>query len=281
MADGLFAAVLAARRGLVVPKGGTPQFLAPLPVGVLGQPELADLLNRLGIRTLGDFADLPESHVLGRFGADGALCHRVAAGQSGELDNLRLPGAGRRVEEQRAGSGRDRPSAGEPEFWGGVSDTDARAARTLAVVQDLIGADGVVTAHLQGGRGPAQRARFVTWNAREARTGDDAGAPWPGHIPPPAPAVVHPDPLVAELADAGGRPVSVSSRGLLTAVPDRLSVERGPWSTVTSWAGPWPSDERWWSRSRRRSARLQAVTGTAAHLLVVERGQWRVEATYG
>ena len=93
--------------------------------------------------------------------------------------------------------------------------------------------------------------------------------------------MVHPDPLVAELADAGGEPVRVSGRGLLTAVPGRLSVEQGPWSVVTSWAGPWPSDERWWSRSRRRSARLQAVTWAAAHLLVVERGQWRVEATYG
>jgi hypothetical protein len=281
VADGLFAAVVAARSGLVVPNGGTSDFLAPWPVGILGQPELADVLGRLGIRTLGDFAALPEPHVLGRFGADGALCHRVAGGRSGELGDLRLPATGRRVEEQRAGSGRTRSAAGEPEFWGGVSDTDARAVRALAIVQDMIGADGVVTARLQGGRGPAQRARFVTWNAREGHGERDPGAPWPGGIPPPAPAVVHPDPLVAELADADGQPVTVSGRGLLTADPHRLSVEQGPWSAVTSWAGPWPSDERWWSMSRRRSARMQAVTGVAAHLLVVERGQWRVEATYG
>ena len=92
MADGLFAAVLAARRGLIVPPGGTPGFLAPFPVGILGRPELAELLDRLGIRTLGDFAALPESHVLGRFGADGVLCHRVAGGRSGELGDLRQPG---------------------------------------------------------------------------------------------------------------------------------------------------------------------------------------------
>jgi hypothetical protein len=280
VADGLFAAVLAARGGLVVPNGGTPGFLAPLPVGILGQPELTELLDRLGIRTLGEFAALPDPHVLGRFGADGALCHRVAGGRSGELGDLRLPATGRRVAEQRSGR-RTRLAVGEPQFWGGVSDADARAARALAVVQDLVGADGVVTARLQGGRGPAQRARFVTWNDRESGEGGDPGAPWPGRIPPPAPAVVHPDPLVAELADADGRPVTVSGRGLLTAVPDRLSVERGPWSAVTSWAGPWPSDERWWAMSRRRSARIQAVAGVAAHLLVVERGQWRVEATYG
>ena len=281
VADGLFAAVLAARSGLIVPKGKSSDFLAPLPVDLLGQPELADLLGRLGIRTLGEFAALPESHVLGRFGADGVLCHRVAGGRTGELGDLRLPSTARRVDERRAGAGRAPSADGEPEFWGGVSEADNRAARALAAVQDLIGADGVVTARLQGARGPAQRARFVTWNAREGRERPDPGAPWPGQIPPPAPAVVHPDPLVAQLADVGGQPVSVSGRGLLTAVPSRLSVEQGPWWDVTSWAGPWPSDERWWSRSRRRSARLQAVTGAAAHLLVVERGQWRVEATYG
>ena len=33
--------------------------------------------------------------------------------------------------------------------------------------------------------------------------------------------------------------------------------------------------------SRRRSARLQAVAGPDAHLLLAERGRWWVEATYG
>jgi hypothetical protein len=282
VADGLFAAVLAARNHLVVPAGGTPGFLAPFPVGILGHPELAELLDRLGIRTLGDFAALPESHVLGRFGADGVICHQVAGGRSGEPDELRQPLTGRRIDGQRTGGRAAAGTAvGEPGFWGGVRDTDARAARALAAVQDLLGPDGVVTARLQGGRGPAERARFVTWNATEGAEGADLDAPWPGQIPPPAPVVVHPTPLSAELADNDGQPVSVSARGLLTTVPYRLSVEKGPWSTVTAWAGPWPSDERWWSRSRRRSARLQAVIGTEAHLLCVERGRWWVEATYG
>jgi protein ImuB len=92
--------------------------------------------------------------------------------------------------------------------------------------------------------------------------------------------VVHPHPLGAELADGDGHPVSVSGRGLLTAAPARLSVEHHPWSPVQAWAGPWPSDERWWSRSHRRSARMQVVTAGPAHLLVVEQGRWWVEATY-
>src|SRR5438067_9592383 len=54
IADGPFAAELAARNNRVVPPGETAAFLASFPVDVLDLPELADLLARLGIRTLGD-----------------------------------------------------------------------------------------------------------------------------------------------------------------------------------------------------------------------------------
>ena len=40
----------------------------------------ADLLRRLGLRTLGDLAALPAPSVLGRFGLDGAHAHRLASG---------------------------------------------------------------------------------------------------------------------------------------------------------------------------------------------------------
>jgi hypothetical protein len=280
VADGLFAALLAAAGGLTVPPGGTPAFLAPLPIALLGRPELTELLDRLGLRTLGDFAALPERHVLGRFGADGVACHRVTTGSSGELEGLRHPGIVRRLDSLRMRRGSEATTVGEPQFWGGTSDADVRAAGALTAVQDLLGPDGVVTPRLQGGRGPAQRVRFVTWNTRELDPGDGLGAPWPGRIPPPAPVIVHPAPLPAELVGDGG-PLSVSGRGLLTGAPRRLSVEKGPWSEVTAWAGPWPSEERWWSRSARRSARLQAIAGGDAHLLLVERGRWWVEATYG
>ena len=110
VADGLFAALLAARARCIVPPGATPEFLSPFPLAVLDRPELAELLDRLGLRTLGDFAALPESHVLGRFGADGVACHRVAGGRSGELTGLRQPVAARRVEERRRGRHRPTPA---------------------------------------------------------------------------------------------------------------------------------------------------------------------------
>ena len=80
IADGVFAAGLAARAGQIVTAGGSREYLAGVPVEALDRPELTDLLRRLGVKTLGDFAALPASDVLSRFGFDGALAHRLAAG---------------------------------------------------------------------------------------------------------------------------------------------------------------------------------------------------------
>lgn len=86
VADGLFAAEQAARSGLAdgyaeFPAGESASCLAPLSIDTLERPELVDLLRRLGIRTLGAFAELPRTQVLTRFGIDGALAHRLASGQ--------------------------------------------------------------------------------------------------------------------------------------------------------------------------------------------------------
>jgi len=74
------AGEVGAGASVIVPAGETPAFLAPHPVGCLGYPDLADLLPRLGIRTLGEFAALPAAEAANRFGADGALAHRLARG---------------------------------------------------------------------------------------------------------------------------------------------------------------------------------------------------------
>ena len=287
IAEGLFASELAARVGAIVPSGLTAEFLAPLPVAVLGLDGLDQLLDRLGVRTLGAFAALPDADILGRFGAEGSSAHRVAGGRSGELDGQRDPRISRRLRGEVVEDG---PPVVAPGFWGGTTETDARAARSLTAVQDLLGPTGVTVARLQGGRSPSERARFITWTPDHrprpvVTTGpvEAAGpvAPWPGRVPAPAPATVHPSPRPAELAGSGGAVVQVSSRGLLDARPERLSIDQGPWQPLTGWAGPWPADERWWSRSRRRGARLQAVTPNGAYLLVAEQGRWWVEATYG
>jgi protein ImuB len=102
IADGLFGATLAARRGVLVEPGGTATFLARLPIEELGREpdvdrsELISLLRRLGLLNLGAFAALPSADVASRFGADAVLAHRLARG----LDPR--PPARRRVGEEPA-----------------------------------------------------------------------------------------------------------------------------------------------------------------------------------
>jgi protein ImuB len=107
IADGTFTASLAARRaategapggaGLagwhqaIVPPGGSRAFLAPLPVAALDRPDLADLLVRLGLRTLGDLAALPRADLATRFGPEGARAARLAGGLDERPRGARRP----------------------------------------------------------------------------------------------------------------------------------------------------------------------------------------------
>ncbi len=305
VAEGVFAATLAAKAGVTVSPGETPRFLAPWPVDVLGDPELADVLVRLGLSTLGRFAALPAPDVLARFGASGARCHRVARGLDGELPGYRMPGTGARLV---AALGRSLAlEAHQPGFWGGTSAADERAAEVLIVLQRRLGPETVAVPVLEGGRGPADRCRLVPWRPPAAAPEPEGARrippepPWPGRLPPPAPARVIATGRPAgpsqvervdqahqahqahqvELAGEDGAPVGVSGRGLLTGTPWRLSLAGGPWTSVAAWSAPWPAEERWWSRARRRAARLQVLTvDGAAYLLVTEHGRWRVEAVY-
>ncbi|RGC67967.1 DNA polymerase IV [Micromonospora sp. MW-13] len=399
IADGVFAAGLAARAGQVVPAGGTPGFLAGLPVEALGRPALADLLRRLGVRTLGDFAALPAGDVLARFGFDGALAHRLAAGRDHRPLAVRQPPAdlavtadhdepidrvdaaafaARALAERlhdrlaahglactrlgieavtadgqelhrvwrhdglltaaaiadrvrwqldgwlsgstgRSGARPARPTAGiirlrlvpdgvlaqvglQPGLWGETGEERERAHRALSRVQGILGPEAVVTAVLGGGRSPADQVRLVPWGDERlpARPGgptrpaqdalpapvNPAGSgtvpPWPGRLPPPAPAVVLPAPLAATVYDAAGEPVGVSARLQVSAAPARLVVGTARPVDIVGWAGPWPVDERWWAPAEaRRRARFQVcLADGAALLLAVEAGQWLVEAIY-
>jgi protein ImuB len=107
IADGPFTAEQAARmagrlgpsrprsstaaRVQIVAEGASAEFLAPLPVSLLDSPALVTLLRRLGITTLAEFAALPVSDVLGRFGDAGAQLHALASGQDSRPVIQRIP----------------------------------------------------------------------------------------------------------------------------------------------------------------------------------------------
>jgi protein ImuB len=79
----------------VVEESDVRDFLAPLPVALLRtRPELQalpEVFERLGIRTLGEVAELPSRAVAERFGHPGLLAHDLAQGRDFPLEPRRPP----------------------------------------------------------------------------------------------------------------------------------------------------------------------------------------------
>src|SRR5438094_739170 len=76
-------------------------FLAPLPLDVLPvDVKVHDELRLLGLRTVGEFADLPRGSVFDRFGSAVARAHALARGEYGDM--VRASAPPRRIRARRA-----------------------------------------------------------------------------------------------------------------------------------------------------------------------------------
>ena len=190
-------------------------------------------------------------------------------------------------------------------LWGGQSEADRQAARTIARLTSMTSDDAVTVPVWNGGRLPADRYRWVPASnvdldgraraVSSAGTGSGPSGPWPGALPAPSPSTVFADPHPAEVLDDVGQPVQVSGRGVVSAPPAQFRLMSGdeasgwrPGRThdITAWAGPWPIDERWWEpEGHRRLARFQVITEDPAgdqrgYLVVAEHRRWWVAALY-
>ena len=388
VADGVFGARLAARAAggrepiRILEPGATPAFLADLPVTALEMPELTDVLVRLGLTTLGSLAALTVADLVGRFGRDGGLAHRLARGEDDNPPDLRHPAPDLAVtwtfdppaelmehcafaakaladelhhgllarglsctrvaieaaiehgerqlrlwrhqgalsasaladrtrwqldgwlnRTRQAAPGR--PSSGivrltllpdevvaatgrQLGLWGARNDRSEDVTRVVARLQAMLGPDSVTVAEYRGGLSPTERLRMVP--AAVVDLGEERPAadrrwidePWPGQLPAPSPARIHPDPVPVEVVDAEGRGIGVDGRGEVSAPPALVGERAGGSRRVVRWAGPWPAEQRWWDPlTGRRRARMQVVLDDGvAHLLALEQGTWSIEATY-
>ncbi|MFB8169012.1 hypothetical protein ACFC60_13795 [Kitasatospora purpeofusca] len=252
VADGLFAAVLAARAGVLVPAGRTAEFLAPYPVAALGDAGLAELLDRLGLPTVGAFAALPAESVADRFGPTGTTAHRLARGLQPRSLVPRTEGPDLSVEQRF-----DPP---EP-----LAEPLVFVARTLAerlhqrlagagltcqrVAVEVVCADGRTVARLWRHEGRlsatalAERVRWQLQAWQSTGTFDREGGSRPGGSRPgdDHPGESRPEP--------GGFTA-------LRLVPDDLTPDQG--RQLALWGQAVADD-----RVERAVARVQAVLGHA------------------
>lgn len=109
IADEMPTAILAAREGACLEPDADADYLAPLPLGLLAAEqallagpeldELLDLLRRLGVRTLGAFAEIAPRDVATRFGSFGTAAHRICRGERWRLPSVSSPPPGLEVAE--------------------------------------------------------------------------------------------------------------------------------------------------------------------------------------
>ena len=284
IADGLFAARLAAghaRHGqdarpaspvspvspahsgaatLVAP-GRARAFLAPFPVSVLDGPgaaDLAALLPRLGIGTLGEFASLPAADVVNRFGVPGVIAHRLARGLDPRPLAPRPPSADLSVSAEFDPPARQ----AEPVVFAAKALAermhDGLAAGGLACVRVQVQAvwedgrqltrlwrhDGLLSA-----LGVAERVRWQLAAWQPARP-----CPSPAPAPPAAgkPAAVQiPVPRRAAERATDGYPGGIV---LLRLTPDQLVRDRG--RQLGLWGDAVVTD-----RVARAAVRVQAMLG--------------------
>lgn len=169
-------------------------------------------------------------------------------------------------------------------LWGGASGSDLRAHRAVHRIQGLIGTEAVLSAAVQGGREVRDQVHLVPWG-EDVPSARPVAPPWPGRLPPPAPATVLAEPQLVQVCDADGRKVEVDARLQVSGEPvvvwwpPQDGVERE--ARVTGWAGPWPVVQRWWGDGAGRQVYLQVtLVGGHALLLALRDGVWRLEALY-
>ena len=292
-----------------------PPDTRPIPADLTMETELEPPADR--VDTVAFVAKAMADQIDERLARDGLVCVRLvveATSENGEVrsrvwrhEHRFTPGAMTdRVRWQLDGwfNSNQRPTGGvasirlEPDevvpdegrqlgFWGGQSGNDDRAARALARVQGLLGPDAVTVPEHSRGRRAIDAERRVSLTAvtvssdRPLTAPEIEGAPWPGRLPAPSPAVVYDDRPALQILDADGDEVVVNGRGEVVVEPAHV-VMAGRRRSIVGWAGPWPLDERWWdSEARRRQARFQVVIDDdTAHLVTVEGGRWWLEATY-
>jgi protein ImuB len=165
-------------------------------------------------------------------------------------------------------------------LWGQAAGADLRAQRAVHRVQGLLGADAVLAARVQGGREVRDQVHLVPWG-EDRQPERRLDAPWPGRLPPPAPATVLPVPAALQLCGTDGRRVEIDARLQMSSDPAVVWWPDGTsQSAVTGWAGPWPVAQRWWATPHRAVYLQVTLDDGRAVLLTLADGVWTLQAHY-
>ena len=245
IADSMLGAVLAARKGVIVPPGETFEFLSSWPLEVIlaavPTPRLRqearrvlETCVRLGLYSLGDLAALPARDVVARFGSTGALLHELASGASPQVLRMKRPKIDLAVEKSldppvsRTDAAAFAARAAAEELSARLMACGLAAGRLLVEARCEDGARLARSWLLQGVPTPAELTDRVRWQMEGWLSGHSGR--------PPAAPLTHVRLSALELTSAG-------------------SVQAG------LWAASGEEDER---RAHRAAERVESLLGSGA-----------------
>jgi len=275
IAEGLFCAELAAKAELVIAPGESDTFRRAQPLEVLGRKDLATTGHRLGIHSVGAFADIAPARIAERFNRHAFVLHRVARGELSEIPGQRDASLARRLARLADPAESVREQLG---FFGQRGAGELRAEEAAKRVRHRLGPESIQVANLAAGRTPQDRTAMVPWGSPASPR--DSGAPWPGQVGHPSPVTALRHPITVQLRDELDQPIRVGERGLLSAVPAYIMFTPPQRRSITWHAGPWPLVERWWQQSRRRAQMQILLDGGEAMLLTYENQAWWLTGIY-
>lgn len=273
--EGLFCAEIAAKKQLILAAGESEAFRRALPLDYLGRKDVATTCRRLGIHTIGAFADLKRARVAERFNKHALVLHALARGEITELKEQRDTKLKSRLAQLRG-----EHVVGEEQmgFFGQRGAADERAEVAAHRLRRRLGPEAVLVAALCGGRFPEDRATLVPWGSPPPPRQPEA--PWPGQLRSPSPATTLAQPVEVQLRDKNDEKVTMLSRGFLSTDPATLLFSSQLRREIIWHAGPWPLIEKWWQAGRKR-AHVQALLTTGeALLLVAEASRWWLVGIY-
>jgi protein ImuB len=164
--------------------------------------------------------------------------------------------------------------------FSGDASRHQQTVQVLYQMMAVFGDHAVTVPVRRPGRSPRERGQWEVWSGNWPNaTFAPSIEPWPGKLFGMPPTRIFVKPVSVELASEAGKRVGVNEAGLIEPEPAWLVIGTDRYR-VLKLAGPWVVREKHWNSCSRRYLRIGVCIETGCYLLIREKGEWQLEASF-
>lgn len=183
-------------------------------------------------------------------------------------------------------------------LWGS-GDRIQKIENNAQQIQALLGSEGIVIPHQQGGMSPRERIAFIPWGHADNQLTPQEGQ-WEGRVAESPTTILDEDVRVELINDNTQHYVHVTDRGMLNTTPTKVIFDPASLGAIHEEAlyellgdthvlpvrveqGPWAVTGKWWSLvdEYKRRAYVKVSCADSVCLLLVQRSDgWFIEGIY-